>query len=260
MIVTASKENNSDLRAMEMSDQTISLVLEPSCIDFGFAPKSIGRFNYDTNDVFLFPRHRRMLLRPINWNVMTIIISDEALSAAVGKETHGSRVQCAKYLRDDRISALMIAVNADRLAGFPSGRLFLDSIELALAAALVERHATQPIASSGARWGLTPMRLRRVLELVQSNLQHELSLQEMADAAGLSIWHFSQMFRKSTSTTPHQFVMRQRVERARDILQDPRAKIADVAFASGFKTQQHLAQAFRKAFGVSPTEYQRGRR
>jgi AraC family transcriptional regulator len=260
MIVTTSKEEDSNARIIEMSDQTVSLVLEPSRIDLGFSPKSMGRFNYDKNDMFLFPRHRRMSLRPINWNVMIVTISDEALLAAASEKNSVPKVTCAKYLKDDRISGLMSAVNADRLAGFPSGRVFLDSIELALSVALLERQAAQRVGSQGTRWGLTPMRLRRVLELVQSNLQHDLSLQEMADVAGLSIWHFSQMFRKSTNTTPHQFLMRQRVERAKDMLQDPSAKISDVAFASGFKTQQHLAQVFRKAFGVSPTEYQRGRR
>jgi len=257
MIVTISKNEDLELRKIEMSNQTISLVLDPGYVDFGFTPKSVGRLNYDTNDVFLFPRHRQMWLRSIKSNVMTVVISDEAL-ATVGKGADSSKIHCAKYLRDDRISALMVAVNADRLVGFPSGKLFLDSIELALAAALVERHTMQTAVSRGA--GLTPMRLRRVLELVEANLQHDLSLQEMADAAGLSVWHFSQLFRKSMSTTPHQFLMRQRVERAKDMLRDPSVKVADVAFACGFKTQQHLARAFRNAFDVSPTEYQRKRR
>jgi AraC family transcriptional regulator len=257
MIVTTSKNEDLELRAIEVSDQTISLVLEPGCIDFGFTSTSVGRLNYSTNDIFLFPRHRQMWLRSIKSNVMTVTISDEALAAASEKQ-NGLKIRCAKYLKDDRIGGLMSAVNAERLIGFPSGKLFLDSVELALAGVLVERHTAQTVANRGA--GLTPMRLRRVLELVQSDLQHDLSLQEMADAAGLSIWHFSQMFRKSTSTTPHQFLMRQRVDRARDMLRDPNAKILDVAFACGFKTQQHLARAFRTAFGVSPTEYQRMRR
>lgn len=257
MIVTTGNNEDRELRAIEVSDQTVSLVLEPSCIDFGFTSASVGRLNYNTNDMFLFPRHRQMWLRSITSNIMTVTISDTALTAA-SEKPNSPKIRCEKYLRDDRIGALMTAVNAERLVGFPSGRLFLDSIELALAAVLLERHTMQTVASRGA--GLTPMRLRRVLDLVQSKLQHELSLQEMADAAGLSIWHFSQMFRKSTSTTPHQFLLRQRVERARDLLRNQNAKIADVAFACGFKTQQHLARAFRSAFGISPTEYQRMRR
>jgi AraC-like DNA-binding protein len=63
------------------------------------------------------------------------------------------------------------------------------------------------------------------------------------------------MFRKSTGQTPHQFVLRQRLERAKAMLRAPDARVLDVAVACGFKTQQHFAQVFRGVWGVSPTEY-----
>jgi len=63
------------------------------------------------------------------------------------------------------------------------------------------------------------------------------------------------MFRKSTGETPHQFVLRQRLERAKAMLRAPDARVLDVAVACGFKTQQHFAQVFRDVWGVSPTEY-----
>ena len=63
------------------------------------------------------------------------------------------------------------------------------------------------------------------------------------------------MFRKSTGKTPHQFVLRQRLERAKAMLRAPDARVLDVAVACGFKTQQHFAQVFRDVWGVSPTEY-----
>jgi len=63
------------------------------------------------------------------------------------------------------------------------------------------------------------------------------------------------MFRKSTGATPHQFVLRQKIDRAKAMLRAPDARVLDVAVACGFKTQQHFAQVFRDASGVSPTEY-----
>jgi AraC-like DNA-binding protein len=61
---------------------------------------------------------------------------------------------------------------------------------------------------------------------------------------GLSTAHFARMFRKSTGETPHQFVLRQRLERAKAMLRAPDARVLDVAVACGFKTQQHFAQVF----------------
>jgi AraC family transcriptional regulator len=90
---------------------------------------------------------------------------------------------------------------------------------------------------------------------VYAKLEADLSLDEMAQSVGLSTAHFARMFRKSTGETPHQFVLRQRLERAKAMLLDPDARVLDVALACGFKTQQHFAQVFREVWGASPTEY-----
>ena len=92
-------------------------------------------------------------------------------------------------------------------------------------------------------------------ELVDAKMEDDLSLDEMAESVGLSTAHFARMFRKSTGETPHQFVLRQRLERAKAMLRARQARVLDVAVACGFKTQQHFAQFFVVSVGVSPTEY-----
>ena len=106
--------------------------------------------------------------------------------------------------------------------------------------------------------GLGSARLRRIKELVHAKMEDDLSLDEMAQSIGLSTAHFARMFRRSTGETPHQFVLRQRVERAKAMLRAPNARVLDVAVACGFKTQQHFAQVFRDVRGISPTEYRQG--
>ena len=63
------------------------------------------------------------------------------------------------------------------------------------------------------------------------------------------------MFRQSTGQSPHQFVVRERIERAKEMLRAAEARVLDVAVACGFKTQQHFARVFRKICGASSTEY-----
>jgi len=82
-----------------------------------------------------------------------------------------------------------------------------------------------------------------------------LTLSELAESVGLSTAHFSEMFHQSTGETPHQFVLRNRIERAKEMLRAPEARVLDVAVACGFKTQQHFARVFRRICGASPTEY-----
>src|SRR5262249_37542467 len=158
-------------------------------------------------------------------------------------------------LLDVRLASLVTAVNAERIAGFPSGQLFLDSVEQAIASILVDGYALRQRPACEYRGGLGPARLRRVREFVHANLEEELNLKEMAQSVGLSTAHFSQMFRKSTGESPHGFVLRRRIERSKEMLRAGEGRILDIAIACGFKTQQHFARVFRKLCGASPTEY-----
>jgi len=124
-----------------------------------------------------------------------------------------------------------------------------------MAVALVKGHAVGNRRMQIYRGGLGPARLRRIKELVDARMGDDLSLDEMAQSINLSAAHFARMFRKSTGETPHQFVLRRRIERAAVMLRAPDARVLDVAVACGFKTQQHFAQVFRDVRGVSPTQY-----
>jgi AraC family transcriptional regulator len=182
-------------------------------------------------------------------------ISDAALRAA--RDGGSGAVELGHWCKmaDVRLAALVKAVNAERIAGFPSGRLFLDSIEQAIAAALVDAYAGRSRSVRPLRGGLGPARLRTITELVRAKIEDELTLLEMAQSVELSPAHFSRMFRKSTGETPHQFVLRNRIERAKEMLRATETRVLDVAVACGFKTQQHFARVFRHVCGTSPREY-----
>jgi len=169
----------------------------------------------------------------------------------------GSQVEVRGELVDDRIRALLAALNAARIRGLPGDQLFLDSIEQALAGARIDDRAVRPPLPQIFKGGLSPSRLRKVTELVHAKIEDELTLEEMANAVNLSVAHFSQMFRKSTGQSPHRFVLQQRVERAKELLRKAEARVLDVAVACGFKTQQHFARVFRQICGTSPTQYRR---
>jgi AraC family transcriptional regulator len=233
----------------------IRMALGAGVIEVGSRPSALEPVTYEGGEIRLYPCHFEKWIGSADLHVLSIDISDAVLTAACDATSGQIELRRHADLVDPRVVALVSAVNAERAAGFPSGRLFLDSIEQALALTLVDGYAVRRPSRAIYRGGLAPTRLRRVTELVRARIDDDLTLEEMAESVDLSVAHFSQMFRKSTGQSPHQFVLRHRVERAKEILRTADMRVLDVAVACGFKTQQHFARVFRQVCGVSPTEY-----
>jgi AraC family transcriptional regulator len=241
---------------MRVQDEhVVAMMLRHGAIEVGARRSTMQRVTFQAGEMGFLPRHSERWVGNGNQERLLLGISDAALSAA--REGTRSTVELGHKCKmvDVRLGALIKAVNAERIAGFSSGQLFLDSIEQAIAVALVDAFADQNRSARQLRGGLGPARLRLVKELVHEKMGDELTLDEMAQSTELSPAHFSRMFQKSTGETPHQFVLRQRVERAKDMLRQAEMRVLDVAVACGFKTQQHFARVFRRICGASPTEY-----
>jgi AraC family transcriptional regulator len=155
------------------------------------------------------------------------------------------------------VDALISAIQAEEEGGQLSGRIYMDSIAQALASVLVQLRGNLKKKLPDYHCGLTPAQLSRVKHLIYGRIDEEVSLQEMASAAGLSTNYFNQMFRRSTGQAAHQFVLNARVERAKDLLKSTKLRVIDVAVSCGFQTSQHFARVFRSICSVTPTEYRR---
>src|ERR1700692_1672620 len=236
-------------------DQAFAMMLGPGSIQWGSKRSALEKFDYAVCDLALCDRHVGEWVGLMNVRHLQVGISDAALMASSDGAYGEVELRPSRKFADSRLCALVAAARAEMVAGFPSGRLFLDSVEQAMAVALVKDHAVRHCPVQTYRGGLGSARLRRIKQLIHAKMEDDLSLDEMAQTVGLSTAHFARMFRKSTGETPHQFVLRQRLERAKAMLRAPDARVLDVAVACGFKTQQHFAQAFRDVWGVSPTEY-----
>jgi AraC family transcriptional regulator len=236
-------------------DQAFAMMLGPGSIEWGSKRSALEKFGYAAGDLALCHRHEGEWVGLMNVRHLQLGISDAALMASSDGAYGEVELHPSRKFADPRLSALVAAARAEMVAGFPSGRLFMDSVEQAMAVTLVEGHAVRHRPVQIYRGGLGSTRLRRIKELVHAKIGDDLSLDEMAQSIGLSTAHFARMFRKSTGETPHQFVLRQRVERAKAMLRVPDARVLDVAVACGFTTQQHFAQVFRDVCGVSPTQY-----
>ena len=144
----------------------------------------------------------------------------------------------------------------------PAGSLFLEQTEH-----LLLRHLVRGYSDAGAaarfpsgRVRVSPLRrdiTRRIEDYIEANLGREISLHVLAQVARMSVDHFVRAFRGATGTTPHRFVLDQRLGHAAAMLKTDDASIAEVARACGFRSAAHFSVRFHARFGTTPSQYRR---
>jgi transcriptional regulator GlxA family with amidase domain len=126
----------------------------------------------------------------------------------------------------------------------------------ALLEATERRQAATP---APAKKGLAPWQLRRVLAHVGANLDKSIRNRELAAIARLSVFHFNVAFRNSVGDSPHEYVIRRRIERAQGIMLSTDAPLSEIAADCGLADQAHLTRLFRRVVGETPAAWRRAR-
>lgn len=121
------------------------------------------------------------------------------------------------------------------------------------ALALAERAAGAMTLPAQLAGSMTSRRLRLLDEFIDAGLDGPLSITAMAAVLGLSAGHFMRAFKQATGSSPHRYLIDRRLARARALLRDTDARLADIAQACGFASQAHMATLFRQRLGVSPS-------
>jgi AraC family transcriptional regulator len=162
-------------------------------------------------------------------------------------------------LQDRHITSLMRALHADLEDGSPAGPLYGESLGVALAHYLIRRYAVRTTREPEYRGGIPTARLNRVLDFIRHNCTKEMRLWELGQLAGMSPHYFCQLFKQSTGLSPHQYVLRQRIERAKEYLRNAGLTASQAATETGFADQSHFTKVFRRIVGVTPMQFRAGR-
>jgi AraC family transcriptional regulator len=161
-------------------------------------------------------------------------------------------------MRDPQIEHIGLALKAEIEAGSPNGGLFLDSLGTALASHLLVCHSSRSVRFRPVKGGMPGRKLRQLLTHIEDNLDAALTLGNLADVAGLSASHLKALFRQSMGVPVHQYVVRRRVERATALLRSGNLSSSEVALATGFAHQSHLARQMRRFLGITPAAVRKG--
>ena len=163
--------------------------------------------------------------------------------------------QCS--IDDPVIGQLALALKTEIQTGCLSGRLYGESLGTALAARLAGNYAvSKPLVEFKAS-GLSRSQLKQVIDYMRANLSQDLSILDLATLTGMSKSHFSRSFKQSVGIAPYQYLVQQRVERAKRLLKQRSLPISDIALDCGFANQTHLTKVFRQMTGTTPKAYQK---
>lgn len=109
--------------------------------------------------------------------------------------------------------------------------------------------------ASPGRMAISPFKLRRVVDHIETHLGDRISVAELAELAQLSTAHFARAFRRATGEAPHHFILGRRIERVRELLRDPALDLTTVALRAGFSSHAHMTSAFQKQTGLTPAAW-----
>jgi AraC family transcriptional regulator len=176
--------------------------------------------------------------------------------AAADSKLSGNFEITERYTRRDRvISSIGMALLDELETEGLSGRLYAESLGNVLAVHLLRYYSistSRPLTFTG---GLSASKLRQVTEFINDNYSRDLKLAELAQIAGMSNFHFAREFKRTTGASPHQYLIKFRIERAKALLAENNLPLIEVGLRAGFSHQSHFTRLFRRITGTTPHLY-----
>ncbi len=161
--------------------------------------------------------------------------------------------------RDPLIEGIGRALCAELESDSSPGRLYAESLANVLAVHLLRRYSAsgQPIRDAVGE--LPKRKLRYAIEFINDNLGRNISLAEIAANVEMSPFHFARLFKHSMGLAPHQYVLEQRIDRAKTLLSETALTLAEIAYRLGFASQSHFTAVFRRLTSTTPEAYRKHR-
>lgn len=199
--------------------------------------------------------------------VMLVYLRNSLLDQAVDQVFDGNprrgRIRPILGEAEPLLEQLSLAVLAALRTPGSGDRLYVDSLAHALAVqTLFALGAGTDVrqAQSAGRRDISNTGMRRVIDYIDAELDQDLSLAALAEVADYSPAFFARAFKRHTGESLHQYVLRRRIARAKQLLLASDAAISRIAAETGFSSQSHLTSAFRRFMGQTPGALRRGRR
>jgi AraC family transcriptional regulator len=157
--------------------------------------------------------------------------------------------------RDEALAHLCFACAEMLAERAPAKSARVAHLTKLLASCVAEKYTTAAAEKADFRGGLPVRQLRKVEDHVHEHLADDISLDSLAELVELSPFHFSRVFKQTTGMSPLQFVTRERITRAQQLIRETKRSLIEIGLEVGYKNPSHFAQVFRRVVRVTPTEF-----
>jgi AraC family transcriptional regulator len=158
-------------------------------------------------------------------------------------------------IHDPQIEAMGMLLLSELTQENLGGRLYIESLANVLAVHLLRQYTTPRSRLALYEGGLSERQLLYILEYINEHLDREIRLADLAQLLNMSQFHFSHLFKQSLGTAPYQYLLQQRLERAKQLLKQTDRSIMEIALECGFNSHSHLSKQFRQFTGITPKAY-----
>ena len=179
----------------------------------------------------------------------------ENLALQLGAQ-HPIEIKGAWSVFDPSLRLILTEMGREAGEKWPLGSLYADLLALGLQTSLIRNHSNQPI-SVPMKGGLSLPLIKRAMEYITDNLAEDITLRQIARQIGQSESHFAHGFRNSTGATPYEYLLRQRMEKAKGLLKSTNLPVQNVGALTGFRYPANFVRTFRQREGYSPDAWRK---
>lgn len=188
---------------------------------------------------------------------ITIYLDPSFVARAAAEAMVSDKIEIMESCNADDpvIRRIGMALRAEVESEGPAARLYAESLANVLAVHLIRHYTQDGNQLRTSVGGLTGRKLNLATEFIEDNIERDLGLTEIAEAVDLSPFHFARSFKQATGVSPHQYLIKSRIERAKSLLAKSELPIVEVGFRVGFKNQSHFTTLFRRVTHLTPKAY-----
>ena len=190
-------------------------------------------------------------------SAVTIAIEPTSFAQTIHEVVDPDRIELLPQFAtpDPLVHQIGVALKSALSKGGSTSRLYAETLVNTLIVHLLEHYSVPGNSSECVAGKLPQYKLRQVIDYIYVHLDRDLSLKELANVVQMSPHYFSRLFKETTGITPHQYVIRCRIDRAKDLLKQGKLSIDDIAMEVGFVDRSHLHRYFKRLVGITPKTF-----